>query len=201
MAADTLDDVSQLIKTRRLVYLMVAYPIVMIACAFALVRFGLGWPGVAVLLVVGMGGMFALIRAGQARARLLGCGSPAMTRYSRRMMIASLCYMAILFLAVYLFGELHVRGPLLWALALATALPVLGMIWAMGRLVIEESDEYLRSRIVHQALFGTGGLLALATVWGFLEQFMLVPHVPAWAAVPTFAVMLGVSQLFPKVRA
>lgn len=200
MSEDLLNAGSRAGGTRRLLYLAIGFPIAMVAAGFAMIRLDLGWPGVAFLLLIGMAMTFALARMGQEKMRSLGCASPAILRYNGRMMIASLAYMAVFFLAVYVYAELKVRGPLLWVLAFATILPVLAMIWAMGRLLVEESDEYLRSRIVRQALFGTGGLLAVTTVWGFLEQFMLVPHVPAWAALPIFAIMLGVSNLFPANR-
>ena len=68
------------------------------------------------------------------------------------------------------------------------------MIAAMGRLIVEEEDEYLRYRFVRAALFWLGTLLTLATVWGFFEQFDLVPHAPGWMAVPVFALGLGIAQ-------
>lgn len=200
MAAETLDVQRQGAGARRFIYIAIAFPIVMLACGFAVAWLRLGWIGAAILVLVAMGMTAALMRAGNAKARALGCGSPAISRYTRRMLVGSMIYMVVLLGSVYLYAGLQVRGPLLWAAALVTALPVLAMIWAMGRLVVEETDEYLRSRVVRQALFGTGGLLVIATVWGFLEQFMLVPHVPAWAAVPVFAVMMGASAFLPANR-
>jgi hypothetical protein len=67
------------------------------------------------------------------------------------------------------------------------------MVWAMGRLVTEETDEYLRFRYVRGSLFGLATLLTVATVWGFFEQFDLVPHAPTWLAFPVFAVGLGIA--------
>ena len=67
----------------------------------------------------------------------------------------------------------------------------------MARLLAEEEDEYQRHRHVRASLFGLGTLLTLATIWGFFEQFDLVPHVPTWAAVPVFALGLGLAQLHP----
>jgi hypothetical protein len=70
----------------------------------------------------------------------------------------------------------------------------------MGRLIIEETDEYLRWKIVAHSLVATGGLLAVTTFWGFLEMFKLVPHVPAWGSLPLFAVLMGLSQALRLVR-
>ena len=189
-------DLQKVRGARRLTYMILTFPFVVIAAVFAVRQFHFGWAGVVVMGLVVMALTILLIRALQAKAQALGCASPAMLRYNRRMIVGGIAYMALFFFAVFAFKHWHVRGPLLWGLALTAALPVLGMIWAMARLLIEESDEYLRARMVHQALCGTGVLLVLATVWGFLEQFALVPHVPAWAAIPIFAIGLGVSQLF-----
>lgn len=186
---------------RRMTYMILAFPIMMIGCGLAIRQFQLGWIGAVIFLVVTMVLTVVMVRVLQARAQALGCTSPAMARYNRRMVVVSLLYMALFFFAVFAFRHWHVRGPLLWVLALAAALPVLGMIWAMARLLVEETDEYLRMRMIHQALCGTGLLLVLATVWGFLEQFALVPHVPAWMAIPIFALGLGGSQLCRGERA
>lgn len=129
-----------------------------------------------------------------------GCVSPTMLRYNKRMMWSSIAYMVGLMGAVSLYNEVALSRPLLAVVALVPAGAVLAMVWAMGRLLLEEDDEYLRYRIVKQALFATGGLLAVSTVWGFLEMFGLVVHVPAWATVPLFAIMLGVGQCFRWVR-
>jgi hypothetical protein len=74
-------------------------------------------------------------------------------------------------------------------------IPIIGMIVTMARLLVEETDEYQRMRIVRASLVATGLLLAIASVWGFLEMFELVPHVWAWAAFPVWAVGLALGQL------
>jgi len=50
------------------------------------------------------------------------------------------------------------------------------------------------------ALWATGGLLAVATVWGFLEMFGLVPHIESWAAFPIWAVCLAPAQVLARRR-
>ena len=113
----------------------------------------------------------------------------------------SLLYTLGLFLAVYAYKNWEPTGALLWGLALLPAAGALAMVAAMARLLIEEQDEYLRLKLAQSALFGTGALLVLATIWGFLEQFRLVPHVPAWAAIPVFVIAIGVSRCLTWARA
>ena len=45
-----------------------------------------------------------------------------------------------------------------------------------------------------------GGLMAIASVWGFLEMFDLAPHVPAWSAFPLWAALIGPAQAFVRRR-
>jgi len=176
-------------------YTILAYPIGLIGLGFILKQLHWGWPGVVLYIAIGVGATVALIRSIQAKAAASGCASPAMLRYNRRMMWASITYMIAFLAATYAYKHGVGSGPGLWLVACGPVLGVLGMIWAMTRLVIEETDEYLRFRIVRQALFGTAGLLAVSTAWGFFEQFRLVPHVPAWGTLPIFALFLGVSNI------
>ena len=150
-----------------------------------------GAVGMAVLVAVFT---YTLFRAGERRAIEAGNFSPAMGRYNRRMLTAGAIYVVGLFTAIWVHDELHPNGLLAFAVASLPSIGVLWMVWAMGRLLAEETDEYLRHRMVRSSLFGLGTLLTLATVWGFFEQFDLVPHVPTWAAVPVFALGLGIAQ-------
>ena len=150
-----------------------------------------GAVGMAVLVAIFT---YTLFRAGERRAIEAGNFSQAMGRYNRRMLTAGAIYVVGLFTAVWVHDELHPNGPAGFAIAFLPSIGVLWMVWAMGRLLAEETDEYLRHRMVRSSLFGLGALLTLATVWGFFEQFDLVPHVPAWAAVPVFALGLGIAQ-------
>jgi len=72
------------------------------------------------------------------------------------------------------------------------------MIRAMGLLIKEERDEYLRMRIVEQSLIATGFLLAATTLYGFLNAFDLAPRLDAYLAVPVWAVGLGIGRLVQR---
>jgi hypothetical protein len=134
--------------------------------------------------------LIPFIRSAERAQAELGCVTPAMQRYNRRFGIISFAYVIALFAAIGLDREGHVQGLLLWVLALLPSVPIIGMIVTMARLLVEETDEYQRMRIVRSALVATGLLLAVASVWGFLEMFELVPHVWAWAAFPLWSIGL-----------
>ena len=78
-------------------------------------------------------------------------------------------------------------GPLVWVLALTPGLAMLGFFYAIGMLIIEQKDEFIRMLIIRQVLIGTGVALSIATVWGFLEEFGLVAHIyPYYVAIAWF---------------
>lgn len=180
---------------KRKLWLVVAAEMVALAVAIAAaITFDLGWIGG--ILIVLMVAVFTvmIVRAGESRARSLGNFSEAMGRYNRRMLAASAVYVVGLFGAIWAHDELSLPTAGAFLVALAPSIGVLMMVAAMARLIVEETDEYLRHRYVRSSLFGLGTLLTLATIWGFFEQFDLVPHAPSWMAVPVFALGLGIAH-------
>lgn len=112
----------------------------------------------------------------------------AQRRYNKRVLLLSLLYAVLLIGAVWVFNHRAPTGIAAYALALLPALPVVGIIVAMGRYLVEEQDEYLRAMESRKALIATGFMLAVTTVWGFLQTFELLPRVDFyWAAVLWFA--------------
>jgi hypothetical protein len=145
--------------------------------------------------------LIPMVKAAQKRQQAV-CGnvSPAIIAYNRRMLIWSFAYVAALFGAITVYNQWKHSGPILWIIAIIPALPIVYFVWALGRYLVEEADEYIRMTQVSAALFATGWLLVLATFWGFLETFGVAAHVPAWAAVPVWAIGLGVAQVWRAVR-
>jgi len=92
-------------------------------------------------------------------------------------------YVAALLAGTYLVQHALIRGPILWVAALLPGLALVGAFYAIGMLLVETKDEFLRMLLVRQVLYASVLAMSLATVWGFLENFELVPHVPAfyWA--------------------
>ena len=154
----------------------------------------LGWIGGVLIVAVVALCTVMIVRAGEQRAQAMGNFSPAMGRYNRRMLAASAAYVVGLFGAIWAHDNLSLPTAAAFLVALAPSVGVLMMVAAMGRLIVEETDEYLRHRYIRASLFGLGTLLTLATVWGFFEQFDLVPHAPTWMAVPVFAIGLGIAH-------
>ena len=123
----------------------------------------------------------------------MNAASPALRRYNHRILLLSVVYALCLFAAVYAFKRHLLDGsPLAWIAALAPALPVIGFFVTIGRYLVEERDEYLRDQMVRQALIATGIAMAVATAWGFLENFGLVGHVYAYYAAVVWFAGLGI---------
>ncbi len=174
--------------------LVIAEAVVLAIGAAVMILFDLGVAGAVGMAVLVAAFTYTLFREGERRAIEAGNFSPAMGRYNRRMLTAGAIYVVGLFTAIWAHDELHPNGLAAFAVAFLPSIGVLWMVWAMSRLLVEETDEYLRHRMVRSSLFGLGTLLTLATVWGFFEQFDLVPHAPTWAAVPVFALGLGLAN-------
>jgi hypothetical protein len=108
-------------------------------------------------------------------------------RYMRRMTVSMVAYVGSLLAAVYLIQIRNVSGAPAWALAFVPGLAAVGMLYAVARLIQEQTDEFLRMLLVRQNMIATGFALSLATVWGFLEMFGLVPHVEAFYIIVLWA--------------
>lgn len=163
---------------------------------WAIVRAGLdrGWV-LAAGLVFGFT-ILGIILVGARLAQKAGHSqpSPALRRHNRDMMIAMSFYVVGLMVAIWGFKELSPVGPLAYLLALAPSLPVVAVVALMARYLRDETDEFQRVMMLHSALVATFLTLVIATVWGFLEMFKLVPHVAGWAAFPIWSLGLGLGR-------
>ena len=125
--------------------------------------------------------------------------SAAHRRYVVRVLVAMVGYIATLFLAEILIEDRGLTGPLAWLVALLPGLCVTSVFWAIGRLLMEENDEYLRSLLVRQMLVATGLTMVVATIYGFLENYRLVGHVDAFYLTVLFFAGLGVGAVVNKL--
>lgn len=101
--------------------------------------------------------------------------SPAMRNYLRRLAGFMVVYIALIFAVSTVFRTAPPTGGLAWIVAVLPALPILGVFWTIARLLIEETDEYIRMMFVRQSLIATAFCLSVMTVWEFLQNFAVVP--------------------------
>jgi xanthosine utilization system XapX-like protein len=126
--------------------------------------------------------------------------TPAARRYLARFVPAMLAYVGMLFGSLWVIRNLDPQGPLLWALAIAPALPIIAVIAIMGLYLVEETDEFVRATLAQAMLWGIGITLAGCTAWGFLENADVVPHMPLYLVFPMFCGSFGLAQPFVRQR-
>ena len=113
--------------------------------------------------------------------------NPAIRRYTISVALLMSAYVLALIGVNIFFENSAPTGLSAYAAAVLPALPIVGVFFVIGRLLVELKDEYVRMLMVRQTLIATAFMLSVATIWGFIQDFGLLPHVPAyWAAVIWF---------------
>lgn len=126
--------------------------------------------------------------------------SPAIRSYLIRLFVLMTIYIITLFAAVTTFQSHAVSGIAAYALAVLPALPIIGVFWAVMRLLIEEPDEFVKLMHVRQCLIATGFCLTVMTIWEFLQNFDLVPAGNGGFGAAFFWFMgLGVGALYNRI--
>ncbi|MEO5809274.1 MAG: hypothetical protein ABIR51_04295 [Sphingomicrobium sp.] len=120
-------------------------------------------------------------------------------RYVQRVFVSMIFYIAFLSVALHYVGRGLVTGPLAYILGALPGFAVIGVFWAIGRLLVEETDEYQRMLLVRQSLVASAFALSIATVWGFLENVRLVPHIDAFYIAILWFAGLGVGSLVNRL--
>jgi hypothetical protein len=126
--------------------------------------------------------------------------SPSERRYVIRMWImAALC---VLFSAVatLVFRLYHPHGIVAYLVGVLPALPIMGALVYTGVYLAEEKDEFQRNLLVQSLLGGTGGILAVITAWGYMEDFARAPHMDLVWVYPLFWLFAGISYVLVKAR-
>ena len=127
------------------------------------------------------------------------CGS-SNKAYQRRVLGLAIAYIVLLFLANWLTSRFDIEGLAAMAVALLPAIPLVGIVLAVGRLILDEKDEYLRMLHIRQMLIATGFMLSVCSIWGFLEDFNQLPHVPAYWAFIIWCAGLGLGTLYNEMK-
>ncbi len=120
---------------------------------------------------------------------------PAYKRYVLRVAVSMAAYLVTLSIALRFVGNGRVTGPSAYILATLPGIAVLGIFWAAGRLMVEETDEFQRMLLVRQSLIATAFALSIATIWGFWESVGLVRHLDAYFVAILWFGGLGVGSL------
>ncbi len=127
--------------------------------------------------------------------------APYIRRYTIRVLLFMASYVIILTssLAFARGGAEHSQAMLI-GLALITAFPIIGVFWAIFRLLVETDDEYQRLLFAKQTLLATAITLVIVTVWQFLQVYDVIESGPQWMGAIWFA-MLGIAAPVARWKA
>ena len=126
--------------------------------------------------------------------------SPAAKRYRRRVMIALTFYVAALYLSEYVLQRFHPGTVLTVAVAALPSVPILGVLAVIGLYLREERDEFQRDLTMQTLVWGMGGALAVATTYGFVEQFAHAPHFAGYWVFVMFWFFTGIARMVYWLR-
>ena len=119
---------------------------------------------------------------------------PAALRYGRRGALIMVIYFLTLMGSVVAYNAGVTQGALGYAIAVAPALPIVGVFVILGQLFKEETDEFVRMMMLRALVWAGALTFAEATVWGFLETFGKVPNVWMWVVPIAFFAQLGITM-------
>ena len=126
--------------------------------------------------------------------------NPAARRYTARLFVLMAAYVLLLIFSKLMFKRGLAEGALGYVLAILPALPIIGVFWAVMRLLVEQTDEYLRMLLVRQCLFATGFALFVTTIREWLQNFGMIPAGDAgFGAAFFWFAGLGLGAVFNKL--
>lgn len=120
--------------------------------------------------------------------------TPAARRYLRRFVPTMIGYVVAVMGASVAVALLQPKGAALIAIALVPALAIVVLLVVIGCYVHEETDEYLRQRIVTAMLFGIAVVLAISAVLGFLQIYRAIGQIDVFWAFPLWCGSWGLAQ-------
>lgn len=126
--------------------------------------------------------------------------NPAARRYFVRFCWAMGAYVVILPYVLVTFLLSHPARPFAYLLAVLPALPIVGIIVAVGLYLAEEKDEFQRTLLEQTYLWAMGGTLAATSIWGFLEDFHLAPYVPGFYVFILFWILVPAANFVVRLR-
>lgn len=119
--------------------------------------------------------------------------NPAGRRYVIRMWVAAGLCVVFSVVAALTFRFSHPHGFFAYLFATLPALPIVGALFYTGVYLTEETDEFQRNLLVQSLLGGIGGILALETIWGNLEDLARAPHLDLVWIYPLFYLFVAIS--------
>lgn len=124
----------------------------------------------------------------------------AAKRYLRRFGLVTIAYVALIGVNVAISRAMEPGQAVLGVMAVISALPIVGMIVTMGLYLREETDEFVRHRLVTAMLAALGILFSATSILGFLQFEGIVTDLPVFLAFPLWCGLFGVVQGLLNLR-
>jgi undecaprenyl pyrophosphate phosphatase UppP len=122
--------------------------------------------------------------------------TPAQRAHTRRVLWLLLIYVLILPPLVWLRATHAIGNGIATIMAVAAALPVLGIFASWGRYLSDEKDEYHHALVLRRNAIATNVTMGAAAVWGFLQAFGVMPLVEAYWIPVVWVVAQGFAPIF-----
>jgi len=109
-------------------------------------------------------------------------------------------YFLTFFACIFVSDRIHPTGAAIWILATLPVLPILGVIFLMGRYLRDEPDEFKRDTTVRCILWGTAGCVAENMFAGYLWIFGWKGQLPPFMGFWIFFLFMMTAKLFYKLQ-
>lgn len=121
--------------------------------------------------------------------------TPPYARYVRGTLTAMIYYVVAIVAVVLVADRNLLSGIWLYMLAAQPGGAIAIQIWVTLR-YLREADEYVRTLLAKRLIVAAMGAMAIMTVWGFLETFAGVVHIPGWYVYLVMWGLFGLASLF-----
>lgn len=120
-------------------------------------------------------------------------------RYNTRLITFAVLHVVMLMASDLAIERFHVSVQLRVILAVLTALPLGGLMWAVISLMADpQGDEFERTVLARSLIYAAGMIMFFAAIWGFLENFAQAPDFPLYLMIPLYFVLFGLTQPFVR---
>jgi FtsH-binding integral membrane protein len=126
--------------------------------------------------------------------------SKAEKRYVKRMLITMTVYLVLVFGATWAVRHAHVQGWLLYVCAVVPSLAILWLLYVVGLYLKEETDEFVRQKMVTSILWGTAVVLGLSAVSDFLRGYTGKGDLPGFTIFIVFWMVFALAQGIQSLR-
>ena len=85
--------------------------------------------------------------------------------------------------------------PLAWVLDLGTGISMVTMLIAAAVGLARQRDEFQRKLLNEAMIWGTGGMLAITSIWGLLEVHTSIPRMDILFNFPIFITITAIAKV------